>query len=130
MGLVSFIERKQGRLSPEEEAWLKTSTVHNNGGWAGFAAGLLVPGPGKIKAASKLNVTIRGTKQYAKELFRLHAAGQPLRVMRDRLTGRVVGVRTLSGNVIYRPKFGKAGVISNVEVINSAGTRVNIHVRP
>ena len=131
MGLVSLIERSQGRLSPEEEEWLKTSTVHNRGAMAGFAASLLLPGPGgKVKAISKLNVSVIGTKKYAKDLFRLHAQGQKLKVMRDYRTGRRVGIRTESGNVIYRPKFGKAGVISNVEIINSAGTRVNIHVIP
>jgi len=108
MGFVSFVERQQGRLSPEEEDWLKTSTVHNNGAWTGFAASLLIPGPGgKVKAAS-INVSIRGTKQYAKELFRLHAGDQALKVMRDRLTGKVVGVRTVSGNVIYRPSSARA----------------------
>jgi hypothetical protein len=32
--------------------------------------------------------------------------------------------------VILRPKKGKDGLISNVEVINEQGTRVTIHVRP
>ena len=93
--------------------------------------GLLVPGPGsKIKATSLLNVSVRGSKQYAKELFRQQAGKEALRVMRDRATERVVGMRTASGRVIYRPKGGRGGVIANVEVINSNGVRVNIHVRP
>jgi hypothetical protein len=130
-GLVSLIERSQGRLTPEEEEWLKTSDVHNRGAMAGFAVSIILPTPGgKIKALTKLNVSVKGTKQYAKDLFRLHAGGQPLKVMRERRTGRIIGVRTQSGDVMYRPKFGKNGVISNVEVINSAGVRINVHVIP
>jgi hypothetical protein len=53
MGFVSWVERKQGRLSPEEEAWLKTSDVHNAGGWSGYAMGMIVPGPGKLGVAGK-----------------------------------------------------------------------------
>ena len=132
MGFVSWVERRQGRLSPAEEDWLANSGAHNAGAWGGFAAGLIIPfGPGKVKAGGQLlNVSVRGTKGYAQDLFRMHAGGEALKVMRDRGSNRIVGVRTVSGNVLYRPKFGSGGVISNVEIINSSGVRINIHVRP
>jgi hypothetical protein len=77
----------------------------------------------------RLNVAIRGTKQYAKALFRHHASDCTLVVMRDRRTGRITGVRTHDGRVIYRPKGGKQGVIANVEVVMEHHVRVNVHVR-
>jgi len=89
-----------------------------------------VSAKGIVKATSKLNVAIRGTRQYAKDLFRSEAGDDALEVMRDRLTKRITGVRTQDGSVILRPKKGKDGLISNVEVINEQGTRVTIHVRP
>ena len=78
----------------------------------------------------RLNVSIRGTRQYAKALFRKHAAERMLVVMRDRRSGRIRGVRTDDGRVIYRPKHGLAGVIANVEVVIDHHVRVNVHVRP
>ena len=51
-------------------------------------------------------------------------------VMRDRRSGRIRGVRTDDGRVIYRPKHGLEGVIANVEVVIDHHVRVNVHVRP
>lgn len=85
---------------------------------------------GIVKATSKLNVSVRGTREYAKDLFREHAGDDALEVMRDRGTKRIVGVRTEDGRAIWRPKKGKDGVTANVEVIDDQGTRVNVHVRP
>ena len=65
----------------------------------------------------RLHASIRGTRQYAKELFRDHAGDRTLVVMRDRRSGRITGVRTHDGRVIYRPKGGKQGIIANLEVI-------------
>ena len=79
---------------------------------------------------TRLNVSIRGTRQYAKALFRKHAAERMLVVMRDRRSGRIRGVRTDDGRVIYRPKHGLEGVIANVEVVIDHYVRVNVHVRP
>jgi hypothetical protein len=73
-------------------------------------------------------VAIRGTRLYAQVLFRQHASDRPLVVMRDRRSGRITGVRTYDGRVIYRPKGGKQGVITNVEVVMDH-ERVNVHVR-
>ena len=78
----------------------------------------------------RLNVSIRGTGQYAKALFRQHAGEGMLVVMRDRRSGRIRGVRTNDGRVIYRPKHGLEGVIANVEVVIDHHVRVNVHVRP
>jgi RHS repeat-associated protein len=129
-GFVSWYERREGRISPAEEEWLANSDLHNNGRWVGFMGGLIVPGPGKVVKAKKIvDVSLRGTKKYAKELFRKQAGDQALKVMRDRGTNRIKGVRTVSGDVILRPKFGKGGVISNVEVIKN-GTRLDVHVMP
>ena len=76
----------------------------------------------------RFNVAIRATRQYAKVLFRQHASDLTLAVMRDRRSGRITGVRTYDGQVIYRPKSGKQGVIANVEVVMHH-VRVNVHVR-
>ena len=76
----------------------------------------------------RLNVAIRGTRQYVKVLFRQHASDHTLVVMRDRRSGRITGVRTYDGRVIYRPKRGKQGVIANVEVVMHH-VRLNVHVR-
>jgi hypothetical protein len=51
-------------------------------------------------------------------------------VMRDRRTGRITGVRTHDGQVIYQPKGGKQGIIANLEVIIAHKVRVNVHIRP
>jgi RHS repeat-associated protein len=74
----------------------------------------------------RLDASIIGTKKFAQMLFRRAAGSRATKVIRDRATGRIVGVRTVDGRVIYRPK-GAAG--ANVEVINSAGHRINVHVR-
>jgi len=79
---------------------------------------------------TRLNVSIRGTRQYAKALFRQYAGERMLVVIRDRRSGRIRGVRTNDGRVIYRPKHGLEGVIANVEVIIDHHVRVNVHVRP
>ena len=77
----------------------------------------------------RLNVAIHGTRQYAKALFRQHASERTLVVRRDRRSGRITGVRTHDGRVIYRPKGGKQGVIANIEVVMDHQVRVNVHVR-
>lgn len=59
MGFVSLVERKQGRLSPAEEEWVANSDVHNAGRVLGFVAGLLIPGPGELKAAGKVDDAFR-----------------------------------------------------------------------
>lgn len=93
------------------------------------AIGMVVlPGPGG--KAKLLNVSVIGNKGYAKQLFREFAGNGPMKIMRNRSTGRAIGLRNQSSTVFYRPKFGKNGVISNVEIVNSNGTRVNIHIRP
>jgi len=74
-------------------------------------------------------VAIRGTKRYARALFRQHASERTLVVMRDRRSGRITGVRTRDGRVIYRPKGGKQGVIANVVVVMDHHVRVIVHVR-
>ena len=79
---------------------------------------------------TRLNVSIRGTRQYVKALFRKHAGERTLVVMRDRRSGRIRGVRTDDGRVIYRPKHGLEGVIANVEVVMDHHVRVHVHVRP
>ena len=79
---------------------------------------------------TRLNVSIRGIRQYAKALLRKHAGERMLVVMRDRRSGRIRGVRTDDGRVIYRPKHGLEGVIANVEVVIDHHVRVNVHVRP
>lgn len=100
-------------------------------------AGLLIPfgtgfgaGVRAVKATKRVNVSVRGTKEYAKDLLRKEAGDEALKVIRDRETGLIKGVRSESGRVIYRPKGGEGGVIANVEVITERGVRVNIHVRP
>ena len=61
MGLVDLIERKLGRLSPEEEEWLKTSEVHNGGANTGAVAGIFIPGPGgKLKLARLIRKNVVG----------------------------------------------------------------------
>jgi hypothetical protein len=79
---------------------------------------------------TRLNVSIRGTRQYAKALFRQQAGERMLVIMRDRRSGRIRGVRTGDGRAIYRPKHGLEGVIANVEVVIDHHVRVNVHVRP
>jgi len=49
--------------------------------------------------------------------------------MRDRRSGRITGVRTDDGQVIYRPKGGKQGIIAHIEVITAHNVRVNAHIR-
>jgi RHS repeat-associated protein len=83
-----------------------------------------------VKVARRLNVTVRGTKQYAKDLFCEQVGNQKTRLMRDRKTGRLKGVISEDERLIYRPKGKKRGVTANVEVSKSNGTRVNVHVRP
>ena len=73
---------------------------------------------------------MRGTRQYAKVLFRKQAGERLLVVMRDRRSGRITDVRTDDGRVIYRPKGGKQGIIANVEIVIDHHVRVNVHVRP
>jgi hypothetical protein len=104
---------------------------------AGVSAALSLPigrgagtGRGIVRALHRADVTVRGTDQYAKGLFRHYAGDAKLAVIRDRQTGRVTGVRTADGGVIYRPKKGTKGVIANVEIVRENGVRVNIHVVP
>jgi len=93
-------------------------------------SGVMLPAPGgKAKALVKVEASVRGTKKYAQFLFRSQAGSQPLKVIRDRGTNRIRGIRSGDKRVIYRPKFGKKGVISNVEVIRN-NVRLNVHVRP
>jgi hypothetical protein len=79
---------------------------------------------------TRLNVSIREIRQYAKALFRKHAGERMLVVIRDRRSGRIRGVRADDGRVIYWPKHGLEGVIANVEVAIDHHVRVNVHVRP
>ena len=78
---------------------------------------------------TRRNVSIREARQYdAKALFRKPAGEHTFVVMRDRRNGRITGVRTDDGRVIYRPKGGKQDVIANVEIVIENHMRVNVHV--
>ncbi len=65
-------------------------------GFGEFAA-MLPPIPGRVGLAAKA-----GARKAAKEFFRKEVAGNPLKVIRDRNTGRIVGVS--DGRASYRPK--------------------------
>lgn len=128
MGFVSWVERKQGRLSPEEEEWLAHSSVHNAGGWAGLAAGLIIPGPGKAKAA--VNVVSK-----ARTAGRALGLGE--RFVGPGYTELAPGVfRSANGLRQFRmtardliPTHGTLGPHVHFEVFNQAGAKIrNFHV--
>lgn len=130
-GLIDYIDRNWHGMEDEEFARLARSPAAQGGENAAMILGIMLPGPGgKVKAVARLDEFVRGSKQYGKDLFKLHAGDKPLTVMRDLRTNRIKGVRTVDGSVMYRPKNGKRGLISNVEIINASGMRVNIHIQP
>jgi hypothetical protein len=85
---------------------------------------------GRVVARTKVNVTVRGSWQYAKDLFRRLAGRKCVKIMRDRASDRIKGVRTRNARVFLRPKGGARGVIANVEFITRSGKRINIHIVP
>ncbi|MGB7070434.1 MAG: RHS repeat-associated core domain-containing protein [Pyrinomonadaceae bacterium] len=129
-GLVEYVDRNFHGMDDAEVARLKNSSAGRGGDNVATILGVALPGPGKVKAIARIDETVRGTKRFAKDLFRIQAGDRPLKVMRDVRTGRIKGVRTGDASVFYRPKGGRNGVTANVEVINANGIRVNIHVRP
>lgn len=48
-GLPNWIHRTMGHMSPAEEEWLKQQDEYKGGEGAGIAAGIFLPGPGKLK---------------------------------------------------------------------------------